>query len=92
MYRSPDIVREINYRSLRWTGHEPRMEGRSAFKILTSTPIVKRPFGRPGRRWEDNIRIYLKEIDITTRNWVNSTQDRDYWRILVNAALNLRDP
>ena len=65
---------------------------RSAFKILTGTPAGKRPLGRPRRRWEDNIRIDLKEIGINTRNWVDSAQDRDYWRTLVNAALNLRDP
>jgi hypothetical protein len=52
----------------------------------------KRPLGRPRRRWEDNIRMDLKEIGINTRNWVNSAQDRDYWRALVNAALNLWGP
>ena len=50
----------------------------------------KRPLGRPRRRWEDNIRMDLKEIGINTRNWVGSARDRDYWRALVNAALNLR--
>ena len=44
------------------------------------------------RRWEDNIRMDLKEIGINTRNCVGSTQDRDYWRALVNTALNLRVP
>ena len=52
----------------------------------------KRPLGRPRRRWEDNIRMDLKEIGINTRNQVESTQDRDYWRALVNAALDLRVP
>ena len=51
-----------------------------------------RPLGRPRRRWEDNIRMNLKEIGINTRNWVDLTQDRDYWRALVNAALNPRVP
>ena len=58
--------------------------------MLTRTPAVRRPVGRPRRRREDNIRMDLKEIDINTRNWVDSAQDRDYWRALVNAALNLR--
>ena len=61
-------------------------------KILTGKPTGKRPLGRPRRRCEDNIRMDLKEIGINTRNWVGSTQDSDYWRALVNTALNLRVP
>ena len=68
------------------------MEGKSAFKILTGTPPGKIPLGRPRRRWEDNSRMYLKEIDINTRNWVDSPQDMDHSRPFVNAALNLRVP
>ena len=45
--------------------------------------------GRPRRRWEDNVRMYIKEIDINMRNWVDSASDRDYWRALVIAALYL---
>ena len=67
-------------------------EDRSAFKILTGTPAGKRPLGRPRRRWEDNTRMNLKEIGMNTRNWVDSAQNRDYWRALVNAALNLQVP
>ena len=67
-------------------------EGRSDFKILTSKLIGKRPSGRPKRRWEDNIIIDLKEIGIDTRNLVDLSQYRDYWRALVNAVLNLRVP
>jgi len=67
-------------------------EGRSAFKILTGTPARKRLLGRPRRRWEENIRMDLKEISINTRNWIDSAQDRNYWRPLVNVALNLRVP
>ena len=67
-------------------------DGRSDFKILTGTPTGKRPLGRPRHRWEDNIRMDLKEIGINTRNWVDSVQDRDIWRALVNVALNLRVP
>ena len=48
--------------------------------------------GRPGRRWEDNIRMDLEEIGISASNWVDLAQDRDYWRALVNAALSLRVP
>ena len=67
-------------------------EGRSAFKILTGKPKEKRPLGRSRRRWEDNIRMDLEEIGINAGNWVDSAQDRNYWRALVNAALNLRVP
>ena len=69
---SPNIVRMIKSRRLRWAGHVSRIEGRSAFKNLTSKPTSKRPLGRPRRRWEDNIRLNLKEIGIITRNWVDS--------------------
>ena len=54
--------------------------------------IGKRPLGRSRRRWEDNIRMDLKEIGINTRNWGDSAHDRDYWRALANAVLNLRVP
>ena len=78
----PNVVRVIKSRRLRWAGHVARMEeGRSAFKLLTGTPTQKRPLGRPTCRWEDNIRINIKEIGISTRNWVNSAQDRDYWSV-----------
>ena len=60
-------------------------EGRSAFKVVIGKPTVKRPSGRPWRRWEDNIRMDHEEIGINARNWVDSTQDRNYWRALVNA-------
>jgi hypothetical protein len=63
-------------------------EGRRVFKISTGKPTGH--LGRPRRRWESNIRIELKEIGINTRNWVDSNQDRDYCRTLMNATLNLR--
>ena len=78
---------------LRWVGHVARMEeGRSAFKILTHKRSRKRHLRRPKRRWEVKIKMGLKEIGINMRNWVDSAQDRVYWRSLVNAALNLRVP
>ena len=90
LYRSPNTVRIIESRRLRWAGHEARLEEvRSAFKILTGKPSGKRPSGRSRRRWEDNIRMDLEEIK---GNWIDSAQDRNYWRTLVNAAFNLRVP
>ena len=59
-------------------------EVRRAFKILTGKPTGKRPLGRPRRRMD------LEEIYVNAGNWVDSAQDRNYWRALVNAALNLR--
>ena len=69
MYRSYNIVRVIKSRRLGWAGHVSRMEeGKSAFKMLTGTSTGKKSLARPRRRWEDNIRIDLKEIGINTRN------------------------
>ena len=67
-------------------------ESGSAFKILTGKPTGKKSLRRPRRRWEDNIRMDLEEIGINAGNWVDSAQERNYWRDLVNAALNLRVP
>ena len=58
-------------------------------KILTGKLTGMRPLGRPRRRWEENIRMNLKEIGSITWNWVDSAEDRDYWRALVNVVLNL---
>ena len=55
-------------------------------KLILTTG--KRPLGRPRHRWEDNIRMDFKDICVNTRNWVDLTRDRDYWRALVNAALD----
>ena len=92
-YRSASIVRVIKFRRLRWVAHVARMdEGQRSFKILTDKPTWKRPLGGPRCRWEDNIRMDLNEIATNTRNWVDSAQDRDYYRAFVNAVLNLRVP
>ena len=92
MYRSPTVVRVIKSRRLRWAGHVARLEEGIAFNILTGKPTGKRLLGMPRRRWEDNIRMDLEETGINAGNWVDSPQDRDYWRALVNVALNLRVP
>ena len=93
MYPSPNTVKVIKSRKLRRAGHIARTEDvKSALKLLTGTATEQKHLGRPRRRWEDNIRMDLKEIGINTRNWVDSAQDRDYWRALVNETLNLRIP
>ena len=87
------MVRVIKSRRFGWTGRVARMkEGRSDFKILTGESTGKKHVGRPKRRWEENIIIYLKEIAINMRNWIDLAKDSDYWRSLMNAPLNLRVP
>ena len=93
MHHLPNIVRETKSRRLGWAGHVARMEeDRSAFKVLTGKHTGKIPLGRSRHKWEDNIRMDLEEIGINAGNWVDSAQDRDHWRALVNVALNLRVP
>ena len=91
LYRSPNIVRMMKSRRLRWAEHIVRMEeNRDALKIVTDKPTRKRPLGRPIRRWEDNLKMDLKEMGINTRILVDSAQDRDYCRSLLNVSVNLR--
>ena len=93
LFRSLSIVRVMKSKRVRWAGHVARMEeNRGAFNILTGTLTEKRPLGKPKRIWKGNIWMDLKEIGINTRQWVDSAQDRYYWRSLVKAALYLRVP
>ena len=69
LYRTLNIVRVIKSRRLRWAGLVSRIEvGRSGYKLFTGKPTVKILLGRSMRRWEDNIRMVLKELGINTRN------------------------
>ncbi|KAJ4442029.1 hypothetical protein ANN_11893 [Periplaneta americana] len=78
-------------RRLRWAGHVASMgESRNAYRVLVGRPEVKRPLGRPRRRWEDNIKMDLREVGYDGRDWINLAQDRDQWRAYVRAAMNLR--
>jgi hypothetical protein len=67
-------------------------EVRGAYKILVGRPEGRRPLGRPRRRWEDNIKMDLREIGFGKVDWIHWTQDRDRWRALVNTVMNLRVP
>ncbi|KAJ4439272.1 hypothetical protein ANN_07392 [Periplaneta americana] len=81
LYSSPDIIRNIKSRRLRWAGHVARMgESRNAYGVLVGRPEGKRPLGRPRRRWEDNIKMDLREVGYDDRDWINLAQDRDQWR------------
>ncbi|KAJ4436993.1 hypothetical protein ANN_17125 [Periplaneta americana] len=93
LYSSSDIIRNIKSRRLRWAGHVASMgESRNAYRVLVERPEGKRPLGRPRRRWEDNIKIDLREVGYDDREWINLAQDRDQWRAYVRAAMNLRVP
>jgi hypothetical protein len=65
---------------------------RNAFWILVETPERKRLLGRPRRRWEDNIKMDLREIGWDGVDWIDLAQDRDQWRTLVNTVMNIRVP
>jgi hypothetical protein len=78
---------------MRWAGHVARMGAkRGAYRILVGRPEGRRPLGRPRRRWEDNIKMDLREVGWVGMNWIELAQDRDRWRALVNAVMNLRVP
>jgi hypothetical protein len=83
LYSSPNIVRVIKSRRIRWVGLVARMgEGRCVFRALVGRPEGKRPLGRSRRRWEYNIKMDLREIGIDGANWILLTQDRVQWRAL----------
>ncbi|KAJ4435130.1 hypothetical protein ANN_23706 [Periplaneta americana] len=91
LYSSPDIIRNIKSRRLRWAGDVARMgESRNAYRVLVGRPEGKKPLGRPRRRWEDNIKMDLREVGYDDRDWINLAQDRDRWRAYVRAAMNLQ--
>jgi hypothetical protein len=91
LYSSPSIIRVIKERRMRWAGHVARMvDVRGAYNILVGRPEGRRPLGRPRRRWEDNIKMDLREIVFGDVDWINLVQDRDRWRALVNTIMNLR--
>ena len=91
LYSSPNIVRVIKWRRMRWAGHVARMEkGRGVRKVLVGKREKKRPLGRPRRRWEDNVKMDLQEVGRGCGDWMELAQDRDRWLVLVNAVMNLR--
>ena len=78
---------------IRWAGHVARMgDKRGLFRVLMGKPEGKRPLGRPRRRWEDTIKMYLQEVGCEGMDWIDLVQDRDRWRALVTAVMNLLGP
>jgi hypothetical protein len=90
-YSSPDIIRHIESRKMRWAGHVARMGvGRKVYGVLVEKPEGKRQLGSPRRRWEDGIKIDLREIGWGAWSGFTWLLDRDRWRAVVNAVMNLR--
>jgi hypothetical protein len=93
LYSSPSIIRMIESRRMRWTGHVARMGLKcNAYRILIGKLEGKRTLGRQRRRWVDNIKMDLRGIGWYGVDWIDLAQDRDQWRALVNTAMNLRVP
>jgi hypothetical protein len=75
----------------RWAGHVARMgEETEVYKVLVGKPEGKRPLGRPRRRWEFGMRMDLRKIGFGGVDWIRLAQDRDRWRAVVSAVMNLR--
>jgi hypothetical protein len=93
LYSSPNIVRVIKSRRMRWAGHVARMgEGRGVYRVLVWRSEGKGLLERPRLRWEYNIKMDLREVGIDRAIWIRLTQDKVQWRALVNTVMNLRVP
>jgi hypothetical protein len=91
LYSSPDIIRQVKSRRMRWAGHVTRMgEEKKMYNLLVGKPERKSPLGRPRRRWEDGIRMDLREIGLGGVDWIRLSQDRDRCRAVVSVVMNLR--
>ena len=93
LYSSPNIVRVIKSRRMRWAGHVARMvEGRGVYRVLVRKPEGTRPLVRSRHRREDNIRMDLREVGCGCVDWMKLAQGRDRWHVLVSAVMNFRVP
>jgi len=91
LYSSPNIVRVIKSRRMKWAGHVARMgEERAVYRVFVGKLEGRRPLGRPRRRWVDNIRMDLQKVGCGCMDWIGLAQDKDRWRTLVSAIMNLR--
>ena len=94
LHSSPSIVQVIKSRRMRRAGHVARMgeERGGVYRVLVGKPEGRRLLGRPKRRWVDNIRTDLQEVGCGYMDWIGLAQDRDRWRTLLSAVMNLRLP
>jgi hypothetical protein len=91
LYSSPNIVKVIKSGRMRSAEHVARIgEGRGVYRVLGGRPEGKRPLARPSRRWDDNIKMDLRETGIDGMKWIRLAQDRVQWRTFVNTVMNLR--
>jgi len=93
LYSSPNIIRVIKSRRMRWARHVAHMrERRGVYRVLVKKAEGKRPLGKPKRRWEDSIKTDLQEVECGGMDWIDLAQDRDKCRALVNEVMNIRAP
>jgi hypothetical protein len=91
LYCTPNIVLVIKSRGMRMGGDVALMgEERGVYNVLVGKPEGKKPLARPSRRWVYNIRMYLQEVGCGHVDWIGLAQDRDRWRTVVSAVMNLR--
>jgi hypothetical protein len=91
LYSFPNIIRQIKSRRMRWAGHVARMgKERNVYRVLVGKPEGRRPLGRPRHKWENEIRVDLREIGWGSVEWIQLVQNRDRWRSLANTVINLQ--
>ena len=93
LYSSPNIVRVVKSRRMRWAGHVARMgKERRVHRVLVGKPEGKTPLGRPRRKWGDNIKMDLQEVGGDCGDWMELAQDRNRWRALMGTVRDFRVP